>query len=62
MFARLLKLAVKCPRCRRPPPLRISPLEKQLHAMVHPDTICQTHQCQCGETYAIPADAYQNAA
>jgi ribosomal protein S27AE len=59
----LLRLAVKCPKCGRPPALRITEREKKLHADESPNAIAGTAQCsRCGETYAITAEAFHNAA
>lgn len=59
----LLRLAVECPRCKRPPNRRIFPRTREKHLQDLPDEPVDTHSCTgCGEVYVIPARAYQEAA
>lgn len=62
MTVRLLRLNVRCRKCGRGPPIRITPREKELHDDDPPDRVVKTVECRCGETYLVTAAAYQGAA
>lgn len=60
----LLRPAVRCPGCGKPPPLRI-PEAERLAALEQPgDAVKVTIQCPrkgCGHVYEVLARAYQFA-
>lgn len=63
------RLAVRCPKCRTPPALRVTAAEVEGKADLPPDQLVQSYQCQnrrcfTGLTptiYWIAASAYQRA-
>lgn len=60
---RLLRVAAVCPRCAKPPRLRIPEGERELSREQNPDALKTTYQCHhCGHVYALTAGAYQRAA
>ena len=60
---RLLRVAAVCPRCAKPPRLRIPEGERELSLGQQPDALKTTYQCHhCGHVYPLDAGAYQRAA
>ena len=63
------RLAIKCPRCGAPPPLRVSQREIDAKRMEHPSYRVQSFECQaptpsggkCGKRFWILAGAYHSA-
>ena len=61
----LLRLAVRCPSCGRPPSVRITPEARESAMQMKPDTFVATVQCTrigCACHYPVTAEAFQRAA
>ena len=55
--------AVNCPRCGKPPALRISVFERQKKMNEADDAVVLSYKCRhCPEIYFITAKAYKGAA
>lgn len=57
-----LKPPVRCERCHRFPPLRITPDARELARGVAPTVVLATWRCACGRVHPITAAAYVRAA
>jgi hypothetical protein len=57
-----LRLAVRCPSCRRSPPFRVSTEERDASLSQDPDRAIMSYECRCGERYLITIRAFQYAA
>ena len=61
----LLRLAVRCPSCGRPPAVRITPEARAWARQMRADQLGATVQCNrtgCACHYPVTAEAYQRAA
>lgn len=62
-MTRLLRLDLKCPRCGKPPRLRITEAERDRAFAKAPGEVIGTYQCHhCNHIYDMPAAACQRAA
>lgn len=58
-----IRLAVTCPKCYRPPAIRVTQDEVEAKRAREPGYVVASYECRwCGERYPITARAYHDAA
>ena len=62
---RMLKPDARCPKCGRPPALRLDGFARALYAHLPPDQSVLEYQCNregCRQVFKVDAGAFQRAA